>query len=377
MLQEYLPDSKTKPGLLGNSVASFSERLACIHEHLRRKFPSIERISLALYDPKEDLLKTFVHSSEKDNTLSAYQRKLSTIPSLLALKEERRERVIDDIPQTLPADSAPSLQIKQMGYRSSYTLPVFYRDAFEGFLFLDSQEKGTFTPEVRSGLEVYISLIMVLFSREMSSFRAMLGSVQLAREFTDLRDEETGGHLDRMSRFCRLIARTLATSHQLSDEFIEQLFLFAPLHDIGKVGIPDAVLRKPGKLTPEERLTIERHVELGTRMIERMIQDFNLDHLAGIDILHNLVAYHHNYLDGTGYPHREKGTPIPLEARIVTVADIFDALTSKRVYKNAWSVEDAINKLQRMAAEGKLDCSCVDALKKNLPEAVKIIQRFR
>lgn len=376
MSQEHIPDSKTEPSLLGNSVASFSERLACIHQHLRRKFPSIERISFALYEPKEDLLKTFVHSSEKANTLSAYQRKLSTIPSLLALKEERRERVIDDIQQTLPADSALSLQIQQMGYRSSYTLPVFYRNAFEGFLFLDSQEKGTFTPEVRSGLEVYLSLIMVLFSREMSSFRAMLGSVQLAREFTDLRDEETGGHLDRMSRFCRLIARALAASHQLSDEFIEQIFLFAPLHDIGKVGIPDAVLRKPGGFTPEERQTMETHVELGTQMIERLIQDLNLDHVAGIEILRNLVAYHHNYLDGTGYPLREKGTPIPLEARIVTVADMFDALTSKRVYKNAWSVGDAINNLQHMAAEGKLNAFCVQALKNNLPEAVKIIERF-
>jgi HD-GYP domain-containing protein (c-di-GMP phosphodiesterase class II) len=377
VFQEHPPKSNTETGLLGNSTASFSERLACIHAHLRRKFPGIDRISFALYDPKEDLLKTFVHSSEKTNTLSTYQRKLSSIPSLLSLKEERRERVIDDIPQSLTAETEHTLHIKQMGYRSSYTLPVFYRDTFEGFLFLDSQEKGTFTPEMRSGLEVYISLIMVLFSREMSSFRAMLSSLQLARDISDLRDEETGGHLDRMSRFCRLIARALAASHQLSDEFIEQLFLFAPMHDIGKVGIPDAVLHKPGGFTPEERKTMETHVEIGSRMIERLIQDFNLRQVDGIDILRNLVAYHHDYLDGSGYPHRVNGTAIPIEARIVTVADIFDALTSKRVYKAAWSAEDAINNLEHMAAEGKLDPACVDALKNNLPEAVKIIQRFQ
>ena len=200
--------------------------------------------------------------------------------------------------------------------------------------------------------------------------------MRVARDFTNLRDEETGAHLDRMSRICRLIARGLAKSHQLSDEFIEQLFLFAPLHDIGKVGIPDVVLRKPGSFTPEERKVMESHVELGNGMIDRLIEDFNLGTVAGVDILRNLVAGHHEFLDGSGYPRREKNDNIPLEARIVTVADIFDALTSKRVYKEAWTIDEALDSLDKMVAKGKLDADCVAALRAQKDEAVKIIERF-
>lgn len=363
--------------LSGRAEASLGERLASVHNHLRRTFPDIDRISVALYEPKEDLLKMFVHSTIGGEPLRTYQSKLSSVPSLLALKEERRRRVIDDIPATLTAATEHSTQIKEMGYRSSYTIPVFYRDVFEGFLFLDSCQPGAFTPEVREKIEVYLNFIMMMVSHELTTARALLGSVQVARDFTSLRDEETGAHLERMSRYCRLIARRLAESHNLNDEFIEQLFLFSPLHDIGKVGIPDSVLRKPGKLTPEERETMESHVLLGSRIVDRLIDEFDLKTVTGIGILRNLVAFHHEFLDGSGYPSGAVAAAIPVEARIVTVADIFDALTSKRAYKEAWSIDEALQTLEKMASEGKIDAACVSALRDSRAEAVKIIEQFK
>lgn len=363
--------------LSGRADASLGERLASMHTHIRRTFPEIDRISIALYEPKEDLLKMFVHSTIGGEPLRTYQSKLSAVPSLLALKEERRRRVIDDIQETLTAASEHTVQIKEMGYRSSYTVPVFYRDVFEGFLFLDSCKPRAFTSEVRGQIEIYLHLIMMMVSHEVTTARVALGSVQVARDFTSLRDEETGAHLERMSRFCRLIARRLAKSHNLSDEFIEQLFLFSPLHDIGKVGIPDSVLRKPGAFTPEERKTMESHVLLGSRIVDRLIDEFDLGTVAGIGILRNLVAFHHEFLDGSGYPGGAVDGDIPIEARIVTAADIFDALTSKRVYKEAWSVDEALQTLDRMVAEGKLDKACVAALRESREEARKIIEQFK
>ena len=179
-----------------------------------------------------------------------------------------------------------------------------------------------------------------------------------------------------MSRFARLIARGLVPSHGLTDEFVEQVFLFAPLHDIGKIGIPDSVLRKPGSFTPEERKVMESHVELGVQMVDRLVDDFSLRAVAGVKCLRNLVSGHHEFLDGSGYPRGLQADDVPLEARIVTVADIFDALTSRRVYKNAWGIDEALDALDKMVAEGKLDKDCVDALRANKAEAKQIIERF-
>lgn len=356
--------------------AGLGERIGALHAHLRRAVPAVDRLACALYDPEMDLLKTFVNSTVGGEPLKTYQYKLADSPSLVALKGEGRARVIDDISETLTSGTEHTRWVKSMGYRSSYTVPIYHQGVFEGFLFFDSRQPAAFTPEVVGRLEIYVNLIMLMVSHEISTIQALLGSVRVARDFTNLRDEETGAHLDRMSRVCRLIARGLAKSHDLTDEYIEQLFLFAPLHDIGKVGIPDAVLRKPGGFTPAERQIMESHVTLGVQMVERLVEDFNLRTVAGIGILRNLVAGHHEFLDGSGYPHGLAGDVIPLEARIVTVADIFDALTSRRIYKGAWRVDDALETLEKMATEGKLDADCVAALRAGKDEAVAIIERF-
>ena len=355
---------------------SLGERFGVLHSHLRRAVPAVDRLAVALYDPQMDHLKTFVHSTIGGEPLRTYQYKLSDSPSLLAIKEAGQPRVIDDIGLTLTADTEHTRWVKSMGYRSSYTVPIYYQGVFEGFLFFDSRQPAAFTPEMVDRLGIYVNLIMLMVSHELTTVRALLGSIQVARDFTSLRDEETGAHLERMSRFSRLIARGLAKSHDLSDEFVEQLFLFAPLHDIGKVGIPDSVLRKPGSFTPEERKTMESHVQLGSRMVNRLIDDFDLGTVAGISILRNLVAFHHEFLDGSGYPHSAVSADIPIEARIVTAADIFDALTSKRIYKEAWDIDRALAALEQMATDGKVDGDCVAVLRAGKEEVREIIGRF-
>ena len=362
--------------LPASRALGLSERLAALHSHLRRAVPSVDRMAVALYDPGMDLLKTFVNSTIGGEPLRAYQYKLSECPSLLALKEGGEARVIDDMARELTSDSEHTRWVKSMGYRASYTIPLMHQGIFEGFIFLDSCRPGAFTPAVVEEIGIYVNLLVLMVGQEMTTLRALIGSVQVARDFTSLRDEETGAHLERMSRFSRLIARGLVPSHGLSDEFVEQVFLFSLLHDIGKVGIPDSVLRKEGALTSEERRKMQSHVELGSEMVDRLVDDFGLSAVAGIGILRNVVAGHHEFLDGSGYPRKLRAGDIPLEARIVTVADIFDALTSKRAYKGAWSIEEAFDALDRMVAEGKLDADCVAALRANQAEAQQIIARF-
>ena len=179
-----------------------------------------------------------------------------------------------------------------------------------------------------------------------------------------------------MARYSRVIAKSLANTYNLSDEFIEHVYLFAPLHDIGKIGIPDSILLKPGKLTAEEKLIMNTHVNKGIDIVKKILGDFALQHLPDSKIMLNIVRYHHEFLNGSGYPTGLTEKDIPIEARIVTVADIFDALTSKRPYKKVWTFSEAIAELHKMVDESKLDADCV-AVVANSPEIDKIRLRYQ
>jgi len=173
-----------------------------------------------------------------------------------------------------------------------------------------------------------------------------------------------------------IIARGIAGIHDLTDEQIEHIVLFTPLHDIGKIGIPDSILLKPGRLDPEERAIMETHVNKGRDIIEKIIGDFNVQHLSDSSIMLNLVACHHEFLDGSGYPNGLKGDEVPIEARIITVADIFDALTSRRPYKKAWPLDEAKAELLGMADAGKLDRDCIHALFADESLLIDIIEKL-
>ena len=207
---------------------------------------------------------------------------------------------------------------------------------------------------------------------EITAVKTLHATAFAAKQLTKLRDFETGEHLTRMAHICSLIARKVQDTYQLSDEFIEFLFMFASLHDIGKVGIPDRILLKEGRLDAAERKIMETHVEKGVFIIENVIECYELLDEEATQVLRDIVAYHHEYLDGSGYPNGLIGDQVPIAARIVTVADIFDALTNTRPYKQDWSEQAAINELLSMANNGKVDIHCVNGLVDSLDEATRI-----
>lgn len=154
--------------------------------------------------------------------------------------------------------------------------------------------------------------------------------IQTLGRAAEYKDNETGNHVIRMSEYSRILAEAAG----LGVEKSRQIQAAAPMHDVGKIGIPDSILQKPGKLDPDEMAIMRQHCEIGADILSGT--DYELLKLAKL-----LALGHHERWDGTGYPGGISGENIPLEARIVAIADVFDALTVARPYKKAWDIEDA------------------------------------
>lgn len=350
-------------------------RLQSLHLSLLERFPDLDRIACVLYDQSSDTLRTFINSTRSGHSIDAYEFKLSASPSLSALAQSGQSRLIDHISDSIKPDSPHSDWLLQQHYHSSLTLPMLHNGDLLGFIFFDASA-NMFTRPVRQELELHADAITMAVASEMNSVQLLLATVKVAIDFARLRDFETGLHLDRMAHFSRLIAKYVAGPYALEDDFVEHVYLYAPLHDIGKVGVPDSILLKPGKLDEHERSIMETHVDKGVEILEKLIADHHLADAVDAEVMRNIVAYHHELLDGSGYPNHLAGECIPVEARIVTVADIFDALTCMRPYKQAWSVDDALQELQQMADNGKLDRLCVQALTGHADEALRIVRDF-
>ena len=359
-----------------NESMSFKEKLVGAHKILQANAPFVARIAIALFDAETKVLKTYVHSSGDDNPLAHYQALLENAPSLKEILKKGLPRVVNKLVTFENGEHEHTQRIGRQGYASSYTLPIFSHGAFVGFLFFNSYETDVFNEPALDVLDLYGHMISLMVINELTSVQTLTAAVKTTGHLTHLRDPETGSHLDRMSRYSRLIAHGLAEKYQLDDDYIEHVFMFAPLHDIGKIAVPDHILLKPDRLTDDEYRIMKLHAGTGRDIVDQLLANFGLGSVEHVDILRNIAAFHHEAVNGSGYPEGRAGTDIPLEARIVAVADIFDALTSKRPYKEAWTNDAAFAALREIAGQ-KLDNDCVQALLACRPEIEAIQQQFK
>ena len=211
--------------------------------------------------------------------------------------------------------------------------------------------------------------VLSLETREMVIF-------SLAR-LAESRDPETGHHLERVQRYARVLAQQLARNSklrgQIDAEFIRLVYLTAPLHDIGKVGIPDSVLLKPGRLSCEEFEIMKMHTIYGAQTLDAALERF--PEARFLRMARNIAAHHHERFDGTGYPSKLAGEDIPLCARIVALADVYDALTSKRVYKEEFSHSIARGIIVRDSGT-HFDPDVVEAFERSEGEFRRIHEEF-
>ena len=219
-----------------------------------------------------------------------------------------------------------------------------------GFLVISGWMVGQLAEKLREDLDTSNKLRMEITQR-----------LSRAAEF---KDNDTGLHVIRMSHYARLVAEAL----DVGEEWADMIFHAAPMHDVGKIGIPDKILLKPGKLDPDEWQIMKSHTTMGGEILSGGTSEL-------MKMSHTIAMTHHEKWDGSGYPEGLKEDEIPLEGRIVAVADVFDALTSERPYKKAWSVEKSLALIEEESGK-HFDPQVAQAFTKILPDILAIEERF-
>ena len=361
---------------LGTS-STYQEQLTVVHDVLLKRCPGIDRISIALYDTKTHTLKTFIASPLEESPLINYETVLANDSSLNRIGRDSTPRIVNDLRMYEDSKNIHSRAIVGHGYASSYTHPIYFNRELSGFVFFNSFHNRYFRERVLEQMEVFVHLISEMIMTDIAATRALVAAMRTSVSMVQKHDLETGSHLERMSRYVRLIARALVKKglEKLDDEQIEQIALFSPLHDVGKIGIPDSILQKPDRLSREERQVMNSHTVLGRHIVDDLIANFGFELVPYIDYLRHIAELHHESMDGSGYPHGLRGEEISLDARIVAVSDVFDALTTCRPYKEPWSNAHAFAMLKLLSID-KLDKGCVSALIDSPSEVAMIQQQF-
>jgi response regulator RpfG family c-di-GMP phosphodiesterase len=351
-----------------------------LHELFKifNQFLNIDRIGVCFYDSINNTLIAESGVSKYSNILLGPGFSIHVEESsLLSIIKTKKGRINNDleIAYKQKPHSKPLELITREGIQSNMSIPLLINNEVFGILFFSSTYKNHFTKDhLRhvtkivneiSGFFNRAYLLKMVFSRFTYSFSSLVNE----------RDYETGGHLDRMTRYSELLAEKLRQkalpTHEVHRHLILDIQRYAALHDIGKVAIPDHILKKPGKFEEHEWDIMKTHVNVGQNIFSELRHELKMFNKDFFKVAENIIAYHHERWDGKGYPYGLKDYDIPLEARIVALGDVFDALTSKRVYKKAFTIDEALSIIQESKGT-HFDPVLVDILLENLDSVLAI-----
>lgn len=303
----------------------------------------------------------------------------SRLKELVHSKKSVITRSIDKDLEKNPHSSSLKL-LKKEGINSNMIIPLTTNDVVFGFLFFSSRNEDNYN---NKDLELGTKIGQEVSGILNTSYLTKKMFIRMINSFSDLvekKDTETGNHIIRMTEYCRIITEKLLNhdtdSYRVNESFLNDIINYSSAHDIGKVGIPDSILKKPGKLTKEEREVMETHTTIGAEVLIKVQEDLKIFNREFFNVAIEIAMYHHEKWDGSGYPKGLKGEDIPLSARIVALADVFDALTSKRVYKPGLSFENSLEIINQ-GRGSHFDPTLVDIFNDSLDEVKKIYNNKR
>jgi len=230
----------------------------------------------------------------------------------------------------------------------------------------------------RIGLILILDDVTNTFKLQERLLKNQLGTIMMMAELVESRDGNTGGHIRRTAEYVKIIAEQLFEDNQYSDvinnEFITDISTAAPLHDIGKINVPDVILNKPGRLTDEEFAIMKSHAAVGRKILTDAVD--MTEHSSYLDHAIEMAGSHHEWWNGKGYPDGISYEQIPLSARIMAIADVFDALVSKRVYKPGMPLEKAYE-IIRNETGTHFDPICVEAFFKAQAKIERVLESHK
>ncbi|WP_297478230.1 HD domain-containing phosphohydrolase [uncultured Photobacterium sp.] len=356
-----------------NSTHTLNERLNLFTASVKNLYPEIIGIAVTRIDEHDNLYSVYRSPDYGDN-FPTFISSISRSPRLNKMRSSLEPSIIDNMLSHQSSVKKIHLRLLQSNCISSMACPIYTNDTFIGVLFINAKVKDFFSEKVNyfTTFSILISLLITDNFNNKKAFHSIVKTVLLLSHH---KDPETQNHLKRVAEYSRLIGLYLARRGKCNGDFVESVYHFSDMHDIGKSLIPEDILYSTEIYTDEERAVMNQHPELGCQLLSNILTTFKYDNNQELTIILNIIRHHHERYDGNGYPDKLKATDIPLEARIVTVADVIDALLSHRPYKQPWSIEDV--ELYLINGSGTLfDPLCIDAILHSLDKVTLIQSRY-
>ncbi|MCX8124001.1 MAG: response regulator [Spirochaetes bacterium] len=350
-----------------NKGVSLEQIFDIIASRMKKAIP-FNRLAIALINDA-GLVETTLVSSDKPVLIAPGFKFPLEDSSLAIVAQTKKYNIINDLEEySKQHNSEKANMLLKEGMQSTMTIPLVAAGRLIGFLLFASTSKNTFVTEhvqfaetvsghivfsLQRGellhqLDIYNKkLEEIVKIRTHQLLKTQKATIFALSSLAELRDPETGYHLERIRGYCMLLAQIAKYSAgflEINNQFLRDLYDSSILHDIGKVGISDSILLKPGKLTHDEFEIIKTHTTIGYNALKRASEEMGQD--SFLNMAMDVTLYHHEAWDGSGYPHGLSGEEIPLTARIVTIADVYDALTTHRPYKTAFDHQKAIAIMQ-------------------------------
>ncbi|MCM8783847.1 MAG: HD domain-containing protein [Candidatus Omnitrophica bacterium] len=363
-----------------HSKTTFNHILEFIYQNFKEYIP-FERVGLALLDEEGECINNRKIISEKPLLYRGYEIPYSET-ELDEVIHTGIPRVINNLEVYSEKNPCYVWPNRMLGNEISATvlLPLRVREKGVGVIFFCHPQTNVYNQMHLDFLRFVSTHISTVFEKSFLMRELALTTVMGLANLAEKRDMETGQHIKRIKYYSRALAVELATNSayrdEIDEEFIQDVYDFSPLHDIGKVGVSDAILRKPARLSPEEFEEMKKHPIIGKEILEAIEENLSKKGFSFFKMGIELVYSHQEKFDGSGYPRGLKGKDIPLVARLVSVCDVFDACSLERIYKEAYSLEECY----RIVETGKgshFDPVIVDAFMNIRKRIEEIYHRFR